>query len=53
MVFVRMRSSLPDKHDPASRAIKACVGWLKPCCLAKSALPSPSEVSEASGVRQS
>ena len=38
MVFVRLRSTLPDKHDPASRAIKACVGWLKPCCLAKSVL---------------
>jgi len=42
--FVRLRSSLPDQHDPASRAIKACVGWppcgdsLKPYCLAKSAL---------------
>jgi hypothetical protein len=35
---VRLRSSLPDKHDPASRAIKACVGKRSPRCLAKSAL---------------
>ena len=30
MFFVLLRSSLPDKHDPAERAIKACVGEAKP-----------------------